>query len=492
MSRTTLIVLSIVSYVFFPILKIDASPITKNVSILDEIKNDTEICETRSVFYDSRYVKSCHDYNFSANVKEELSNENAKKFLCLGFYQRTFQICYLNSLLKQANNTDVPENSKVFDTRVENSIPKSSTFCTNWKHPNMTMYKKVKDYVEQLEKTLSNPDHCERMCLTYTDEIEPLCLLLASMDEISNKLLIKKKQLEIKQKASNSENANAKNPQAVVPEPPNKAVHKENPESKTVKGSKTETVQISETVPQELAANKKSGVKQQTNPTLDKKLPEPETKKPEAAEPADIKTDIVQGPKESSAVKPNVNKPTQAISKPVVMDKQKDKPTSSKDPLDNRPQTSENEAPAHDNGQEDFDKNASIEQEDENTDVISQHTQDDDITESPIEATHEEDANENSVQPQEKYSYGPRLPGIQDDDDSHFFGYFTVIGVICIAGYVGYHNKQKIFAMVLEGRRSRGGRGRRRPSTANYRKLDCTLEEAVTSQCNSNVTHVIY
>lgn len=46
--------------------------------------------------------------------------------------------------------------------------------------------------------------------------------------------------------------------------------------------------------------------------------------------------------------------------------------------------------------------------------------------------------------------------------------------------------------MVLEGRRSRGGRGRRRHSSANYRKLDCTLEEAVNSQCDSNSTHVIY
>lgn len=46
--------------------------------------------------------------------------------------------------------------------------------------------------------------------------------------------------------------------------------------------------------------------------------------------------------------------------------------------------------------------------------------------------------------------------------------------------------------MIVEGRRSRGGRGRKRPSTASYRKLDCNLEEAVTSQCNSNVSHVIY
>ncbi|KAL2711788.1 protein 175-like [Vespula squamosa] len=81
---------------------------------------------------------------------------------------------------------------------------------------------------------------------------------------------------------------------------------------------------------------------------------------------------------------------------------------------------------------------------------------------------------------------------IKDDDESHFFTYFAIISLGFIAGYIGYHNKQKILAIVLEGRRSKNNRGRRRPSTANYRKLDCTLEEAVTSQCNANVTHVIY
>ncbi|XP_074114696.1 uncharacterized protein LOC141537555 isoform X2 [Cotesia typhae] len=88
----------------------------------------------------------------------------------------------------------------------------------------------------------------------------------------------------------------------------------------------------------------------------------------------------------------------------------------------------------------------------------------------------------------------PRLSNMpKEDDDSHFFGYFSILGLICgMGGCVLYHHKQKVLAILLEGRRSRGGRGRRRPSTANYRKLDCTLEEAVTSQCSSNATNVIY
>ncbi|XP_076659421.1 uncharacterized protein LOC143362831 [Halictus rubicundus] len=81
---------------------------------------------------------------------------------------------------------------------------------------------------------------------------------------------------------------------------------------------------------------------------------------------------------------------------------------------------------------------------------------------------------------------------MRTDEESHFFTYFTVLSLISIVAYIGYYNKQKILAIVLEGRRSRNRRGRPRPNTANYRKLDCTLEEAVTSQCNANVTHVIY
>lgn len=37
-----------------------------------------------------------------------------------------------------------------------------------------------------------------------------------------------------------------------------------------------------------------------------------------------------------------------------------------------------------------------------------------------------------------------RYPNIRTEDDSHFFTYFTVIIVACIAGYIGYHNKQKV------------------------------------------------
>ncbi|XP_046405653.1 trans-Golgi network integral membrane protein 1-like isoform X1 [Ischnura elegans] len=78
-----------------------------------------------------------------------------------------------------------------------------------------------------------------------------------------------------------------------------------------------------------------------------------------------------------------------------------------------------------------------------------------------------------------------------DAQDSHFFAYFLTMVVICIVGYLLFHNKQKIIALALEGRRMQGSR--RRPNTSSYKKLDSNLEEAVTSTCSSSsVTHVIF
>ncbi|XP_049864763.1 trans-Golgi network integral membrane protein TGN38-like isoform X2 [Schistocerca gregaria] len=75
------------------------------------------------------------------------------------------------------------------------------------------------------------------------------------------------------------------------------------------------------------------------------------------------------------------------------------------------------------------------------------------------------------------------------DDDSHFFAYFMTTMVFCIVGYLLFHNKQKILALALEGR---SRRGRRRPNTSGYRKLDSNLEEAISSSKSASVTQVIY
>lgn len=71
-----------------------------------------------------------------------------------------------------------------------------------------------------------------------------------------------------------------------------------------------------------------------------------------------------------------------------------------------------------------------------------------------------------------------------EESDSNFFSYFLFAMFACIACYVAYHNKSKLLALALEGRRSSTGRGgfsKGRKHTAAYRKLDSNLEEAIMS-----------
>lgn len=62
--------------------------------------------------------------------------------------------------------------------------------------------------------------------------------------------------------------------------------------------------------------------------------------------------------------------------------------------------------------------------------------------------------------------------------DSNFFTYFIFISAICVCFYIAMYNKKKILALMIEGRRSSV---KRRPNSAAYSKLDCTLEEAMAS-----------
>lgn len=82
-----------------------------------------------------------------------------------------------------------------------------------------------------------------------------------------------------------------------------------------------------------------------------------------------------------------------------------------------------------------------------------------------------------------------------NDKDSNFFNYFMFLLLVCVVAYVVYHNKSKMLALMLEGRRSstsgRSGVSRRK-HTAAYRKLDSNLEEAITSSGNGRSTQVIY
>lgn len=74
-------------------------------------------------------------------------------------------------------------------------------------------------------------------------------------------------------------------------------------------------------------------------------------------------------------------------------------------------------------------------------------------------------------------------PGFREDKESSFFPYFMFLMFVIVTCYVAYHNKSKILALLIEGRRSRSYSrgGRRKQHSAEYRKLDSNLEEAIQS-----------
>jgi len=87
----------------------------------------------------------------------------------------------------------------------------------------------------------------------------------------------------------------------------------------------------------------------------------------------------------------------------------------------------------------------------------------------------------------------------EDPESSNFISYFFVLTIITICGYLIFYNKKKLIALCLEGRRgrstgrrSRSGSRSGRSSSAQYRKLDNNLEEAMGPNSSSSYREVIY
>ncbi|XP_017759438.1 PREDICTED: uncharacterized protein LOC108550250 isoform X2 [Eufriesea mexicana] len=456
---------------FLYFMKVSTAPsIPAKRSIIDVMKNDTQLCTIPTFLYENNVTESCQNITYpDGNNKKshQCDLECTSTFLCLAFYDTWYKACQFN----QSQNTF--NNVTTFYSYIQKSSPgekedDQAKFCKNNKDIQFS-YTKLKPLLSLVD--FNNSNVCYLTCFGVTAKFVPLCAILVWSKSID----------DMQQISKNLQTVSANN---IL-------------DTQLFVTSVKQNTQEQDT---NTILNKTSSgiVEESGNDTVEKpntnKAIDVNDKAPLSQEAVQTNTKYPADKSEQSTVN-NIN------SSPSNQ-KTKVESTIEKEKLENS-----NEKPVSNVGA----GNKKEANEIVETSTLSENTQDHENTVNLDEWNREDDKLSNDPddvpdqsidtdqgqgipKPSEQRDIISHYHSIRTDEESHFFTYFTAVSLISIAAYIGYHNKQKIFAIVLEGRRTRNSRGRRRPSTVNYRKLDCTLEEAVTSQCNANVTHthVIY
>ena len=465
---------------FGKVPSVSSAPIDQ--SILSVMKKDSDLqCDVPKFLYNSNITNICSNLPYPEESLK-FSSENANTFLCLAFYDTWYKACDPSQLLKPFNSTST------FYSYIQKFFPEGG-------EESQTMFcKNVKDVVfsnKKLQPLLSlvhlkSSRACDRTCFYLDETFNPLCAILAWSKSIDDN-----KKRDVVSKGNTATEVDQRVESKVIGPEPNKSSR----QGATGKDISKDTNNAKNNPPN-------------INPA--------EITKPEPA----IETSLpktVQKSSETSVFKPSPVTNSDPVEKhetsnnnsPPALKDQKEAPPNI-NPANvsvNLHKPSEAIHSSTNNVNNGVAENGKDANDDIRTSTLSENTQDHDpsVNQGEWNPREEEGLDQNDDQAIETGDQNPSVlgvsgrkdttasfHGIRPDDESHFITYFTIISVVSIAAYIGYHNKQKILAIVLEGRRARNSRGRRRPSTANYRKLDCTLEEAVTSQCNANVTHVIY
>ena len=443
-------------------------------SILGVMKADRDLqCDVPKFFYNSNVTNICSNITYPEESLKSTSDRR-NTFLCLAFYDTWYKACDPSQLPKPFNSTST------FYSYIQKFFPEGgeesqTNFCKNVKDVAFS-HKKLQPLLSRLH--LKNPIVCGQLCFNLDETFKPLCAILAWSKSIDDN-----KRRDVVASGNTATEVDQRVKSKVAEPEPNEGSRQgtagkdTGKDTNDAKNNPPHTTK-SEPVIQTLLPNT---VQKSSEISISKPSPVTNSDPAEKHETSHNNSPPVS--KDQQEAPPNIN--------PVNVSDNSRKPSEAVHSSTNNVN----------NGVAESGKDPS---DDVRTSTLSENTQDHDPSVSQGEWNpSEEDQNDDQA-----IESGDQRPSILEvsgrkdttssfrtirpDDESHFITYFTIISVVSIAAYIGYHNKQKILAIVLEGRRARNSRGRRRPSTANYRKLDCTLEEAVTSQCNANVTHVIY
>lgn len=417
-------------------------------SVFKTIQEDKDLCPSSADILKSKYLNKCNNVTYPVNMNVNWTSSNKDMFLCMAIYDRSFQICLTGTKLKLGSSKEsILTNKTLFDNEMNKTITELKNISIANDHalsickssmlysPDRIHYNKTKLFVKKLE----NATACVLSCFD-SSTLSSLCI---AIDIIDKKIIEMNKELVNvpETRSTNYDNVDQQNNNDQMPllsslEDPQTGDDYKLQEDKKDKKNNNNNPSAS------MVVNDTTGKSQKIKNNSTSQKAEPSMKSNETS----IK-----------AQSPIQDKPTLEVN--TISDFIQD--------------TGNN------------DSNPDVIQPENNADDILEHS---DFDNEPVVGAEETQNKQKPSSQKESLLIPSKVPV---EDDSNFFGYLTVIGILCIGGCVVYHHKQKILAIILEGRRSRGGRGRRRHS-ANYRKLDCTLEEAVNSQCDSNTTNVIY
>lgn len=442
--------------------------------LIDVIKNDTGLCKMPTILYENNITADCYNVTYPEGehviAQYDMTYTNIRNSLCLIFYDTLYKVCQAK-LQNELNHTTFYSNiQQYFPKENEND---ETNFCKNIKDIKFA-YKKLDPLLSHVH--FNNSHVCNAACFNLSGKFIPLCAILSwskSIDEIKDigkKSENKKPTIDIKQNSAlNETKGDIDDKYKTTSNVKNIALEQE---------SQTEFVEFTTTSDFEktnLNSNMKessatNNIFENSEPTLHKKPDNSDNNDNNDTEPKDDKNDINSKTlsKNDEDLKKNEN---------------------------NRINTISNEAEKSMNNINDDYKTSTISDNTEDHENFASIKQNGKLSDDTNDGSDQSDADQDQgiPEPSEQRDISiPQYHPIRTDEESHFLTYLTALSLIFVVAYFVYQHKQKIIAIIVEGRRSRNSRARRRPSTANYRKLDCTLEEAVTSQCNANVTHVIY